>query len=648
MQELLARRTVSEKHYDTGEVTPDGKKIYRAVSSPGPLHFLNDAGQYEEIIPGSNDKLAGNCEFVRGASGYRLWKPNYASPHISDPAWRDGVDGDFWLDVSDENGVATFTPFRSVITEEAQVEAPEDLESLDIPAYRWTCSSNLTARRAANLRDWEWVDTFGNVVFTKRQPKAWCKDDPDEVRFGVAELEQDGSVSIAWDLSGLSYPIVMDPTTAFNSSVGDGGCFNTIGAAYSTWTAARDAASSNTNATNNMQSGAWKNGVNFACYRGFLPFVVSLGAGAVVTAATLSLYVNYIGAAPGRSNHIVASTQASMTAIANSDFNKVAFVSGGSKTRASMTLNAYNVWTLNATGLTFINANGDTKLALIDDQDLSNTAPTTDDGEIQSQVSEDANPPILTITYNGALAPTVTEVIPASGLNTGSVSVTINGTNFLPGAGAQTAKMTRAGQSDITLTGVTYVSATQLTATAPISGKAAGVWILSVSNVNGDSLQQIEFLILQDSIRERIVKNVVSTLLGITKANGYHATMKYVDRDEETALTRNQEFPNCFLAEASEEAALRPFNYWTKNLSIQISVAVQNKGQMSTELNRTLADIEKAMMTDPARGGLAIETILKRNTQLVSAVGDPVGVSIIDMEIVYRHDFGNPNTLTGL
>ena len=65
-------------------------------------------------------------------------------------------------------------------------------------------------------------------------------------------------------------------------------------------------------------------------------------------------------------------------------------------------------------------------------------------------------------------APTLTTVSPNSGAQGGSVSVTLTGTNFVTGATA-----VNPGNSGITVSGVTVVSATQITATFTISGTSA-------------------------------------------------------------------------------------------------------------------------------------------------------------------------------
>jgi hypothetical protein len=85
----------------------------------------------------------------------------------------------------------------------------------------------------------------------------------------------------------------------------------------------------------------------------------------------------------------------------------------------------------------------------------------------------------------GSAAPTVTAITPNCGRNTGSVAVTnLAGTGFQNGASV---RLTKTGQPDIVATGITVVSATKITCTLNLSGKATGSWNVVVSNPDSHS-----------------------------------------------------------------------------------------------------------------------------------------------------------------
>ncbi len=88
-------------------------------------------------------------------------------------------------------------------------------------------------------------------------------------------------------------------------------------------------------------------------------------------------------------------------------------------------------------------------------------------------------------TITGSTAPTVTSITPATGANTGTVSITsLAGTNFQSGAAV---KLTRTGYSDIAATAVSVVSSTRITCTLDLTGKAAGAWDVVVTNSDGQT-----------------------------------------------------------------------------------------------------------------------------------------------------------------
>jgi uncharacterized repeat protein (TIGR01451 family) len=106
------------------------------------------------------------------------------------------------------------------------------------------------------------------------------------------------------------------------------------------------------------------------------------------------------------------------------------------------------------------------------------------DGSSWSEASKDVAIRLRTST-NVAPAPTVTNITPSSGENTGSVSITnLAGSDFQDGAAV---KLTKAGQSDINATGVSVASDSQITCNFDLTGAAAGLWNVVVANPDGQS-----------------------------------------------------------------------------------------------------------------------------------------------------------------
>lgn len=83
------------------------------------------------------------------------------------------------------------------------------------------------------------------------------------------------------------------------------------------------------------------------------------------------------------------------------------------------------------------------------------------------------------------LAPVVTTLSPAAGINTGPVDITgLLGANFQAGASV---KLSKSGQADIAATKVVVVNSSQITCTLDITGAAGGLWDVTVINPDGRS-----------------------------------------------------------------------------------------------------------------------------------------------------------------
>ena len=73
----------------------------------------------------------------------------------------------------------------------------------------------------------------------------------------------------------------------------------------------------------------------------------------------------------------------------------------------------------------------------------------------------------------------VTAISPSTGTNDHSITATVTGTGFKPGA---VAKLTLPGQPDIVASSVTLTGNTLITCTFDLSGKSTGIWNLAVTN----------------------------------------------------------------------------------------------------------------------------------------------------------------------
>lgn len=188
-----------------------------------------------------------------------------------------------------------------------------------------------------------------------------------------------------------------------------------------TWAAARGNASgtlAQPSIANGFGAYVGKNGASdWDCIRGFLPFdLSSIPAGAIISAATLSVQVNTVYDLLGSGGlGVVEGTQASASTLATSDFSHVGSTELATrKTLASLSTSVYTDFALNASGIAILQAaiGGTAQLALRTGRDIDNTTPgsTNYEGVLvyfseQTGTSQD---PVLTVTYN-AVAKSATD-----------------------------------------------------------------------------------------------------------------------------------------------------------------------------------------------------------------------------------------------
>lgn len=142
-------------------------------------------------------------------------------------------------------------------------------------------------------------------------------------------------------------------------------------------------------------------GTTYYLDRVFLPFDTrELPVGAIINSATISLYrddsVRFFLNTQSSTLHLIPSTQADATNLVGSDFDNVTFSSKGNVAMSSTSNNTY--FDITITDTSIISLRNYSKIALTNERDLNNTAPT---GEcfIGMQNAVAAHPPKLTINF---------------------------------------------------------------------------------------------------------------------------------------------------------------------------------------------------------------------------------------------------------
>lgn len=176
-------------------------------------------------------------------------------------------------------------------------------------------------------------------------------------------------------LENAVYPVKTDATTSYYVGSGDG----VVGKDDAVFSTARGAATGEFNfdtATTSSVSAQFSGGV-YEIVRMFLPTDTSgIVDTDTITSAILYLRTSSKADANSDSLYIVPTTQASTSALENTDFSALSFTDLGNLALASMPNNQYNGITLNATGLTNISKTGVTKIGVTVGRDFNNSAPT--------------------------------------------------------------------------------------------------------------------------------------------------------------------------------------------------------------------------------------------------------------------------------
>ena len=150
---------------------------------------------------------------------------------------------------------------------------------------------------------------------------------------------------------------------------------------------------------------------------------------------------------------------------------------------------------------------------------------------------------------------------------------------------------------------------------------------------------------MADTIRQKILDNMKTTLEGITVAAGYANDVNVQEwqqkgNDLEPAATT----PVIVINMGPEEKEHKPSFIINCILDVVLDVWVISPANTETKLNSLLGDIEKILAIDHTRGGYA------ENTHLINAVtfetvrGQPYAGITITVKIKYKHSSTDPTS----
>jgi hypothetical protein len=150
------------------------------------------------------------------------------------------------------------------------------------------------------------------------------------------------------------------------------------------------------------------------------------------------------------------------------------------------------------------------------------------------------------------------------------------------------------------------------------------------------------------TIKERIMQNIAGALGSITKANGYSVDIASVQRYRYSGLNLAT-VPLLHLRAGDDEVMRDKMTapYVARRFEVYVSFVDRpdpNADARSSDemLNAVGADIEKCLMADPTRGGLAIWTGNPDWMEAVVNEDEPHLAQAYRFPIDYRHHFKDP------
>lgn len=151
---------------------------------------------------------------------------------------------------------------------------------------------------------------------------------------------------------------------------------------------------------------------------------------------------------------------------------------------------------------------------------------------------------------------------------------------------------------------------------------------------------------MASSVREAIVQDLVSALGAISRSNGYNTDLSGRVLREAVAPQR-QAFPAVYVAGISETKEIGPLASppgWKRaELRVTLLCAVAQDGSNPlTDLDLLLADVERAVETDPTRGGRALLTRVVAVRAGHTREELPAVIGEVDVSITYDHELGDP------
>jgi len=150
------------------------------------------------------------------------------------------------------------------------------------------------------------------------------------------------------------------------------------------------------------------------------------------------------------------------------------------------------------------------------------------------------------------------------------------------------------------------------------------------------------------TVKEQILEDLEKSLKGIKRINGFDNNIEVVERWDQRGNDKST-IPCLFIHTGNETKENRPSFVTGCTLTAHLDLwTIHDKakypGSTDELLNSFAYDIEKAVMADIQRSGLAERTTVSDIDLFETVEGQPYAGVITTLEIKYRHKTGDPKT----
>lgn len=151
---------------------------------------------------------------------------------------------------------------------------------------------------------------------------------------------------------------------------------------------------------------------------------------------------------------------------------------------------------------------------------------------------------------------------------------------------------------------------------------------------------------MSDPISERIVQDVVKTLKGVRRSRNYSVDLEVVRPNRSAGDVPDAHLAVVFVEDDTRlpsEVEWQEAAHWTMTVAVEVHVYESESSSIPIDqrINTARADIEKALMADPFRDGLALDTRIESPTYWEPIEGDMAGVTV-RVAIDYRTSITDP------